>query len=150
LAFEWPAAQDQAFLDACRSSLARRAGAVTVANLGEVREIRAGGGFPLLAIRRTGGILWVAGAARDLQKVSAPSPATDLVRWAKVDLTAIRTEAPRWAKVEGPPRPEQTRPLSDRVLGLLGWMPTLTSIAMERRKTSTGWTERTLFGSPAK
>ena len=74
----------------------------------------------------------------------------DLIRWAQVDLGAVRGEAKRWAQVEGPARPEQVRPLSDRVLGLLGWMPATTSIAVERRKTATGWTEKITFGSQGK
>ena len=150
LAVEWPASQDQAFVDACRASLTRRAGSTTVASLGEIREIRAGAGFPVLGLRRTAGVLWIAAAAKDLDAVSAPRPEPGLIRWAKVDLAAVRAEAPRWARVEGPPRPEQTRPLSDRILGLLGWMPTITSIVVERRKTPTGWTEKTLFGGPGK
>jgi hypothetical protein len=150
LVFAWPEAQDQAFLDACRGSIVRRAGPATVSNLGNVREIRVGAGFPALAIRRTGGFLWVASAAKDLQDVASPTPDAGLLRWARLDLAAVRAEAPRWAKVEGPPRPEQMRPLSDRVLGLLGWMPATTSIAVERRKSATGWTEKVQFGSAGK
>jgi hypothetical protein len=140
LVFAWPEAQDQV----------RRAGPATVSNLGNVREIRVGAGFPALAIRRTGGFLWVASAAKDLQDVASPTPDAGLLRWARLDLAAVRAEAPRWAKVEGPPRPEQMRPLSDRVLGLLGWMPATTSIAVERRKSATGWTEKVQFGSAGK
>ena len=150
LVFPWPAEQDPAFLDACRTSLSRRAGPTTVESTGEVREIRVGGGFPVLAIRRTAGFLWVAAAAKDLQDAAPPRSNPELVRWARLDLAAARAEAPRWAKVEGPPRPEQMRPLSDRVLGLLGWMPATTSIYVERRKTATGWTETVRFGLAGK
>jgi hypothetical protein len=68
-----------------------------------------------------------------------------LIRWAKVSLGAVRAESGRWAKAEGPPQPETIRPLSDRVLGLLGWMPNITGLEVERRKTSNGWTERVVF-----
>jgi hypothetical protein len=150
LVFPWPEAQDQAFLDACRATLARRAGPTTVANLGDAREIQVGAGIPVFAIRRTGAFLWVASAAKDLQGAPAPKTEPGLVRWASVDLSAVRAEAPRWAKVEGPSRPEQMRPLSDRVLGLLGWMPATSSISVERRKTPAGWTETVRFGAAAK
>jgi len=150
LVFLWPETQDQAFMEACRTTIVRRAGPTTVANVGDVREIRMGAGFPAFAIRRTAGFLWVASAAKDLQDVPSPKSESGLVRWAKVDLSAARAEAPRWAKVEGPSRPEQMRPLSDRVLGLLGWMPATSSISVERRKTLTGWTETVRFGSAGK
>lgn len=150
LVFPWPREQDPAFLEACRATLARRGGPVTVAGLGETQELRLGGQFPALALRRTGAYLWVAASAKDLQAVSAPTAQPGLVRWARLDLAAVRAEAPRWAKVEGPPRPEQIRPLSDRILGLLGWMPATTSITVERRRTGGGWTETVRFGSAGK
>jgi hypothetical protein len=37
------------------------------------------------------------------------------------------------------------RPLSDQVLGLLGWMPSVRAIAVERRRTADGWEERVVF-----
>lgn len=150
LVIPWPAEQDAAFLDACRTSLGRRAGPTTVESLGEIRELRVGGGFPVLALRRTAGFLWVAAAAKDLQDVAPPRSDLGLIRWAKLDLAAARAEAPRWIKVEGPPRPEQMRLLSDRVLGLLGWMPSTSSISIERRKTPSGWTEKVTFGVAGK
>jgi hypothetical protein len=64
-----------------------------------------------------------------------------------VDLRALRAEGPRWEKAEGPAAPEETRPLSDRILGLLGWMPRTTSLAVERRRTATGWSETLVFGT---
>ena len=44
-------------------------------------------------------------------------------------------------------RPETVRPLSDRVLGLLGWMPEVRSIAVERRRAGGAWEERVTFGT---
>lgn len=149
LAFPWPAALDAEFIELCRTTAARRAGKATVSKVGDVQEIRVGPGLPALAIRRTGEFLWVAHSAVDLNSAPSPRPDAGLIRWAMVDLGAVRAEAGRWAKVEGPARPEQMRPLSDRVLGLLGWMPATTSIRVERRKTSAGWEEKVIFGNKA-
>jgi hypothetical protein len=33
------------------------------------------------------------------------------------------------------------------VLGLLGWIPGTRSVAVERRRTETGWSERVVFGT---
>ncbi len=147
LVFPWPESRDAEFLELCRRTVARRAGTAAVVRAGEAQEIRVGPGLAALALRRTGPFLWVAPSAADLKDAPLPRAEGDLVRWARVDLGAVRAEGPRWAKVEGPPRPEQVRPLSDRVLGLLGWMPATTSIAVERRRTPTGWTERVVFGT---
>jgi len=141
MVFPWPKEQDTAFLECCRATAARRSNLATVSTLGEIKEIRVGPGLPALALRRTGNFLWVASAARDLEQVPTPSPEADLVRWASLDLDAVRREGPRWEKVEGPARPEQVRPLSDRVMGLLGWMPQTHSLHLERRKTPQGWRE---------
>ena len=91
--------------------------------------------------------MWVAPAARHLDTVREPQPSADIVRWARVDLAAVRAEAARWQRAEGPGSPEETRPLSDRVLGLLGWVPQTTSLTLERRKTPDGWSERLVFGT---
>jgi hypothetical protein len=147
LAFPWPEAMDADFIELCRATAARRAGRATVAKTAEGSEIRVGPALPVLALRRTGGLLWAAPALKDLADVPTPKADAALVRWGRVDLAAARAEAPRWARVEGPPRPEQVRPLSDRILGLLGWMPKTTGLRVERRKTATGWSERVVFES---
>ena len=67
------------------------------------------------------------------------------MRWARVDLGAARAEAERWGRVEGPAAPERVRAFSDRVLGLLGWMPSVRAISVERRQGEAGWTERVTF-----
>ncbi len=146
MAFPWPANLDAEFLEACRATVARRAGRATVQKLGDVQEIRVGPGLPALALRRTGDLLWVGPSARDLQAMPQPRAEADLIRWAQVDLGAVRSESVRWAKVEGPARPEQVRPLSDRVLGLLGWMPATRSLRVERHRTAAGWSEMVTFG----
>ena len=45
----------------------------------------------------------------------------------------------------GPAAPERVRPFSDRILGLLGWMPSVRTIAVERRQGDSGWTESVSF-----
>jgi hypothetical protein len=146
IAFPWPAAMDDAWIEACSTTIARRAGRATVTKMGDIQEIRVGPGLPALALRRMGPILWAAPSAKDLKDAPQPKADGDLIRWASVDLGAVRNEGGRWMKVEGTARPEQVRPLSDRVLGLLGWMPTTRTFSVERRRTASGWTERVVFG----
>ena len=146
MAFPWPAGQDAAFIEACRATAARRAGRAEVVDADGAKEIRVGPGLPALAIKRAGAVLWVAPSAKDLAAAPAPSLQADLLRWAEVDLRAVRAEAPRWEKAEGPAQPEQVRPLSDRVMGILGWMPDTTSLRVERRRTAEGWRETLVFG----
>ena len=149
LAFPWPEGQDGAFLELCRTTAERRSGRASVVKVGAVREIRIGPGLPVLALLRAGPVLWAAPSAQDLR--DAPTPVADpgLLRWARLDLDAVRAEGPRWQKAEGPARPEQVRPLSDQVLGLLGWLPTVHGLTVERRSTADGWEERVVFGTTA-
>ena len=150
MAFPWPEALDAEFIELCRATAARRSGRATVVKLPEGQEIRVGPALSVLALRRTDGILWVASSTKDLQGMPTPKRDPALVRWGRADLAAARAEGVRWEKVEGPARPEQVRPLSDRILGLLGWMPKTTALSVERRKTATGWTERVVFESEGK
>jgi len=146
MVFPWPANLDAEFLEASRATVARRAGRASVQKAGDAQEIRVGPGLPALALRRTGALLWVGASARDLKDMPQPKAEANLIRWAQVDLGAVRAESARWAKVEGPARPEQVRPLSDRVLGLLGWMPATRSLRVERHRTAAGWSETVTFG----
>lgn len=146
MALPWPSNLDSDFMEACRATAARRAGRAVLVKAGNAEEIQVGPSLPALAFRREGDILWVAASAADLKDAPAPQMDRDLLRWAQVDLDAIRAEASRWAKAEGPAQPEQVRPLSDRVLGLLGWMPDTSTLRVERRRSSNGWTERVVFG----
>lgn len=146
MALPWPASADGDFIEACRATAARRAGRAVLVKSGGADEIRVGPGLPALAFKRTGGILWIASSAKDLEHVPAPEPDDGLIRWAQVDLGAARAEAPRWEKAEGPAQPEQVRPLSDRVLGLLGWMPDTTTLRVERHRRPDGWAEKVVFG----
>jgi hypothetical protein len=145
LVFAWPKSRENDLVALCRATVERRAGRASVVDVGDVREIRVGPDLPALALRRTGELLWISTSAADLANVPSPKPAADVVRWATIDLDAVRAEGQRWTRVEGPASPERIRPFSDRVLGLLGWMPETRSLSVERRKTANGWTERVVF-----
>ncbi len=89
--------------------------------------------------------MWIGPDAAALPHASEPSAAPDVIRWARLDLGALRTEAARWPRIEGPASPEEVRPFSDRILGLLGWVPNLAAISVERRRTPGGFEERVVF-----
>jgi len=145
LVFAWPASSMADLEAACRATLERRSGPVSVARVGEVLEMRAGPGLPVLALRRTGDFVWIGSSARALAAAAAPLPSAEIARWARLDLRAVRAEGDRWLRAEGPAAPERVRPFSDRILGLLGWMPATSSLAVERRQTAAGWSERVVF-----
>jgi hypothetical protein len=145
LVVPWPEARDDEVQALVEETLRRVAGRVEVERRGPVREFRVGPGLPAAALKRTGAFLWFARSAGDLEDATAPAPRPGLLRWSRVDLDAARGEARRWAGVEGPPAPEIVRPLSDRVLGLLGWMPATRGLAVERTRTRDGWAERVVF-----
>lgn len=145
--FAWPASGMADLEKACRATVERRSGAIDVVAVGDVREMRAGPGLPVLALRQAGRFAWIGSSARALAAASAPRPSGEIVRWARLDLRAVRAEGDRWARAEGPAAPERVRPFSDRILGLLGWMPSTNTLALERRQTATGWSERLVFGA---
>jgi hypothetical protein len=147
LVFPWPAERDPEFLECCRATAQRRAGRASVVRQGAIQEIQVGPGLPALALVRVGPVLWAGPSAAALRELPALAADPALERWASLDLDAARGERGRWEKGEGPARPETVRPLSDRVLGLLGWMPGTRSISVERRKTTQGWEEQVVFGS---
>ncbi|MFN8092014.1 MAG: hypothetical protein U0599_07315 [Vicinamibacteria bacterium] len=147
--FAWPAAKQAELERACRETLARRAGTVTSATVGDATELRVGPALPALGLRRAGDLVWLGTSARAVAALPAPKPAGDVVRWARVDLAAVRALAPSWARVEGPAAPERVRTFSDRVLGLLGWIPSVKAISVERKQAASGWTERVVFESAA-
>jgi hypothetical protein len=147
IVFPWAESLDEELLRLCRATIGRRSGpTVVVASQGS-REVRVGPDLAALALRRTGGFVWLGRTAADLADAPTPVPSSEVVRWARVDLDAVRAEAARWPRAEGPAAPEQARPLSDRILGLLGWMPETRSFSVERRRTATGWSERVVFDS---
>ena len=144
--FDWPASLMPELERACRATLERRAGRVSVEPVGDVREFRMGGGLAALALRRIGDRVWIGPRAAALSDLPAVHPDPEIVRWGRLDLASVRAEGARWARAEGPPSPERVRPFSDRILGLLGWMPATTSLSVERRRSPGGWTERIEFG----
>lgn len=148
LGVPWAAARDEELLALARSTAARRAGRVEVANVGDAREIRAGADLPLVAIRRVGELVWIGPSARALASAPVSRRSVDRVRWARVDLASARGEAPRWERAEGPAAPEQVRALSDRIVGLLRWIPDVASVSVERRLTADGFRERVDFTPP--
>jgi hypothetical protein len=143
--FPWPEASQAELLDLCRATVERRAGHAAVVEVGGASEVRVGPELPVVALRRTGAFVWIGPSARDLAEASEPHPGGDVLRWARLDLDAARREARRWEKAEGPEAPEETRAFSDRILGLLGWIPQTRAISVERRKAANGWTERVVF-----
>jgi len=147
LVFAWPASATAELERACRATVERRSGPVSMAAVGDARELRAGPGLPVLALRRTGDFVWIGSSASALATVAPPRPSAEITRWARLDLRAVRAESDRWVRAEGPAAPERVRPFSDRVLGLLGWMPATNTLAVERRRTAAGWSERLVFGT---
>lgn len=145
LVFRWPASKDAEWEALVRATAARRAARVDAALVGDTHELRVGPGLATIAWRRTGDFLWVGPSAAALSAVREPRASGDLLRWTRLDLDALAAEGVRWARAEGPESPERVRPFSDRILGLLGWVPNVRAISVERRKTETGWTERVLF-----
>jgi hypothetical protein len=146
IVFPWPESLDDDLLRLCRATVGRRSGPTAVVTSLGSREVRVGPDLAALALRRTGGFLWIGRTATELADAPTPTLSPDVVRWARVDLDAVRAEAARWPRAEGPAAPEQARPLSDRILGLLGWMPETRSFSVERRRTGNGWSERVVFG----
>jgi hypothetical protein len=148
LVLAWPEAR-QAELEAlCRATVERRAGRATLVAVGDAREIRVGPELPALALRRTGEFVWIGPSAHDLAAAPRPTRAATLTRWGRVDLRAVRATGARWPRAEGPQSPESLRPFSDRVLGLLGWMPSVSWLSVERRQSTGGWSEQVVFGGP--
>ena len=145
IALRWPVERQEELARLCRATLERRAGPVFVDDAGAVSVLRVGPDLEALALRRDGDVVWIATSAALLQAPPALEPGDNVVRWGRVDLDAVRGQAGAWARAEGPAAPERLRPFSDRILGLLGWMPAVSSISVERRRTDDGWTERVVL-----
>jgi hypothetical protein len=143
--FEWPAARDPELVALLRRTVERRAGRVAVANAGGATELRVGPDLAAAALRRTGSFVWIAADAASLAGAIEPVPASGVVRWARLDLRALRGESARWPRLEGPASPEEVRPFSDRLLGLLGWIPEVQALSVERRRDGERFQERLVF-----
>lgn len=145
LVFAWPASSDKEFFDLVRATVLRRASRIEESVIDGVTELRTGPALPLVAWRRTGEFVWIGPSAQALASVTEPQTTDDVLRWARLELDAVRAEKARWEAAEGPASPENVRPFSDRLFGLLGWMPRTGVISVERKKTTAGWSERVVF-----
>jgi hypothetical protein len=139
-----PASLDTRFLELASATGTRRAGRVAAAD----GELSAGPGLPAFAVRRTGDWLWIAARRADLEGVPEPSPAPNVSRWSRLDLSAVKADGRAWRRAEGTFSPERARPFSDRILGLLGWAPGVTSISVERHEAGSRFEERVVFAVP--
>jgi hypothetical protein len=132
---------DIPFLDLCAATIGRRAGTVTR----NEQQILVGPGLPALAVKRRGGSLWIATRAEDLAEVPEALSDPALLRWGRTELSLLRSQSRRWKEAEGSFSPDVTRPFSDRILGLLGWAPSLQSISVEKRMAGERFQERVVF-----
>jgi hypothetical protein len=136
-----PPAFDGPFLDLAAATIRRRAGALTR----DAETLQVGPGLPAFVVKRRGGALWIGTRAEEI--AGAPEPAADpaLVRWGRVESSFVKSEGRSWADAEGVFSPDTTRPFSDRVLGLLGWAPSLRTVSVERRRAGGRYEERLVF-----
>lgn len=148
LAIPWPKERDAEMSTLIDATLTRRGArlAPSSAASSDAKQYFLGPNLPVLAFKRSGDFIWIAPSAADLAKAPAITWSNELVRFSKLNLTEVREEGMRWARIEGPRSPEHARPLSDRVLGLLGWMPTVRTLEVERRVTGAAFKERIVFG----
>ena len=145
LVVPWPASEAPAFERAVSATLSRRSGGVRRRVSRGVVELLVGPELPGLALRITDGFIWIATDAGALREVAAPRVEPRLVAWGELDLDAVRGLAPRWAAAEDAAYGGEGRPLTDRLLGVLGWMTDKHWLAVERVRTDSGWSETVTF-----
>lgn len=149
LALPWPKEKDAELGVLLEATLSRRGARLSPSSsAGETRQYLMGPGLPVLASRRMGDFIWLGPSAAELRSAPAVSWSHEVVRFAKLNLAAAREEGKRWARIEGPRSSDNVRPLSDRVLGLLGWIPSVRTLEVERRVTGSSFKERIVFGAP--
>jgi hypothetical protein len=136
-----PPAFDAPFLDLAVSTVRRHSGAASR----DGGNLRVGPGLPALAIRRAGAALWIASRPEDLADVPEPALDPTLIRWGRVEASLVRSEGRAWTEAEGTFTPDATRPFSDRVLGLLGWAPSLQTVFVERHRLGSRFEEKLVF-----
>jgi len=147
LLLPWPKGKDGDLAALLEATLSRRGACLAAPRSGgDSHEYVFGPGLPALAFKRMGDFIWIAPQAADLMSAPAVSWSNEVVRFSKLNLAAVREEGRRWARVEGPRSSESVRPLADRVLGLLGWMPATRTLEVERRVAASGFKERIVFG----
>ena len=146
LVLPWPKEGDAELMSLIESRLTHRGARLVRGDAsGETREFAFGPNLPALAVRRAGEFVWFGPSAADLRAVPVPRWSDDVSRFAKLSLVAARNERRRWERVEGPRSPDSARPFADRVLGLLGWMPSVRLLEVERRVSGSAFRERIVF-----
>ncbi len=138
-----PKGHEAAFLALARETLARRAGRAGASPT----AFTVGPSLPALAWSRRGDWLWLAADEAHLTKAPDPAAEAGLVRWSRLDLDAVRAERVAWRDAEGASFEGNVRPFSDRILGLLGWAPKSSAVAVERRQEGSRFRERIVFSS---
>jgi hypothetical protein len=147
LVLPWPQEKDGELASLIEATLTRRGARLSpVSTVGDVREYSIGPDLKMLAYKRVSDFVWIAPSASELRVVPVVAWNAEIVRFSKLDLSAAREEGKRWGRIEGPRSPEHARPLADRVLGLLGWMPSVRSLEVERTVTGSAFKERVVFG----
>ncbi len=148
LALPWPKEKDAELGALLEATLSRRGARLSPSTAaGDTRQYLMGPGLPVLAFRRLGDFVWLGPSAAELRSAPVVSWSSEVVRFAKLNLAAAREEGKRWARIEGPRSSDNVRPLSDRVLGLLGWMPSVGTLGVERRVTGASFKGRIVFGA---
>ena len=147
MAIPWPREKDPELASLLESTLVRRGARLSPSTgAGDARQYLMGPNLPVLAFKRMGEFVWMAPTSADLASAPVVSWSNEVVRFSRLSLAAARDEGKRWARIEGPRSSESVRPLSDRVLGLLGWMPSVRVLEVERRVMRGGFKERIVFG----
>ena len=136
-----PPAFDGAFLDLAAATVRRRAGALSR----DGEKLQVGPGLSAIAVKRRGGALWIGSRSEDVADVPEPSVDRALVRWGRIESSFVKSEGRAWVQAEGAFSPDTTRPFSDRVLGLLGWAPSLRTVSVERRRAGARFEEKLVF-----
>jgi len=144
-AIPWPKDKDAELASVLVATLTRRGGLLTPTT--STGEYLMGPGLPALAFKRAGDFIWLGPSLSDLRSAPSITWSKEILRFSKLNLAAARADGARWARIEGPRSSDRVRPLSDRVLGLLGWMPSVRALEVERRVTAAGFSERVVFAA---
>ena len=140
IVFEWPASAQREFEDLCYRTLLRRSGGVSIVRNDDVVVYRVGPALTTIALRRVGDYLWVGNSEELVRAAPEPETEADLVRWASLDLDAVRS-------LEDAIGRYGTRPITDRIFGLLDWLPVTSRIEVKRSRTGHGWRESVVFAT---
>ena len=134
--------EEKRFLELCRLTLTRRTGTGPAEEPG---TMSAGPRLPVISYKRVGDWFWVGQRPEDLSSAPSLQTPAGLVRWGYADVSDVSHEKRAWGKAEGAFSTEETRPFSDRILGLLTWTSSLRTISSERVRNGERFTERVVF-----